>query len=198
VIRVPPSPSTPSPSTPSPSTRGRLLVATPSLTDPNFARTVILVLEHGDDGALGVVLNRPTDAELDRAVPGWSSVAAPPAVVYVGGPVAAGAAIALASGRGTGPGGGFTALFGGIGTVDLGREEEREHVDRIRVFAGYAGWAPGQLEAEIGEGSWFVVAASPLEDAFCRAPEHLWSGVLRRQGGRLSWFANFPVNASSN
>jgi putative transcriptional regulator len=180
-----------------PSARGQLLVATPSLLDPNFARSVVLVLEHGADGALGIVLNRPTDAVVGDAVPAWADAAPPPAVVFLGGPVALDAAIALAAGRAEGTSAGFTELFGGIGTVDLGREE-REHIDRVRVFAGHAGWGPGQLEGEIAEGSWFVVAASPLEDAFTGAPGELWSTVLRRQGGRVSWFANFPADRSSN
>jgi putative transcriptional regulator len=194
------------PSPEPPSIRGRLLVATPSLTDPNFARAVVLMLEHGADGALGVVLNRPTDAVLHDVLPDWAAAGAPPAVVYVGGPVAPDAAIALAAGPALGSSAGsadrfaepFAELFDGVGTVDLGRDEAREHIDRLRVFAGYAGWGAGQLESEVAEGSWFVVAATPLEDVFCEAPGELWATVLRRQGGRVAWFANFPPDPTSN
>src|SRR5687768_2508756 len=128
--------------------RGKLLVATPDLEDPNFFRTVVLMLEHTDDGALGVVLNRPTIAELTEPLPAWAPMAAEPAVVFTGGPVQPEAAIGL--GRrtpGEGEPDGFAALFGDLGTVDLERPPDAvvPVIDRIRVFAGYAGWGPGQL-----------------------------------------------------
>jgi putative transcriptional regulator len=180
--------------------RGKLLVATPDLEDPNFFRTVVLMLEHSDEGALGVVLNRPTVAEISEPLPAWAAMAAEPAVVFVGGPVQPEAAIAL--GRRASDGGepeGFAALFGDLGTVDLERSPEAvvPTVDRIRVFAGYAGWGPGQLEAEIEQNGWFVVDAQP-SDPWWQQPESMWREVLRRQRGDVRMFANFPMDPGSN
>jgi putative transcriptional regulator len=198
-----------------PSLRGRLLVASPMLVDPNFARTVILVLDHGlDSGALGLVVNRPTSLTVTAAVPTWSDHAAEPAVVFVGGPVAAESAIGLgAAGTGAGSGEavagwepdehaaeGFGAVgFFGLGTVDLSREpdEVRPAVATLRVYAGYAGWAPGQLEGEIDEGAWWVVDAEP-DDAWTRAPQDLWRMVVRRQPGRLRFASTYPEDPELN
>ena len=180
--------------------RGKLLVATPDLEDPNFFRTVVLMLEHNDDGALGVVLNRPSAAELTEPLPEWAPMAAEPAVVFVGGPVQPGAAIAL--GRravAEGEQDGFAALFGDLGTVDLERPPDGviPPVDRIRVFAGYAGWGPGQLETEISQQGWFVVDSQPADPWWSR-PELMWRDVLRRQRAELRMFANFPMDPASN
>lgn len=179
--------------------KGRLLVATPSLVDPNFDQTVVLVLEHADDGAVGVVLNRPAELAVGEPLPGWDRLAADPPVVFVGGPVSPEAAICL--GRGW-PGeevAGYEPLSEHLGTVDLSRDpdEVAPGVQALRVFVGYAGWGEGQLEAEIGSGAWFVVDASP-DDALSSEPDELWRTVLRRQGGRLAMFANFPSNPVMN
>jgi putative transcriptional regulator len=134
--------------------KGRLLVANPAMPDPNFHRTVVLVLAHQGDGALGVVLNRPSDLEVDSPLPRWERLVADPAVVFVGGPVAPGAAICLARvpdppvrlAGATGSGdGGWVPLLGELGTLDLERDPEdlAISVDAIRVFAGYAGWGSG-------------------------------------------------------
>lgn len=181
-----------------PSLKGRLLVALPVLVDPNFDRTVVLVLEHGDEGALGVVLNRPGDLRLDEPLPSWADVAAPPAVVFVGGPVGAGAAIGL----GLVPGApserdGFVQVAGDLGTVDLGSAPLDVGVAEVRVFAGYSGWGPGQLEDEILAGAWLVVDAGP-DDALSPDPSTLWRRVLRRQPGRTAWLANLPTDPSVN
>ena len=177
---------------------GRLLVASPVLADPNFARTVVLVIEHGEEGTVGVVLNRPTDLAVDDPLPGWSGAAAPPAVVFVGGPVAPGAALCLARVRDEGAPG-WSPVVEGVGTVDLseGLDEVLERVEGLRVFAGCAGWAPGQLEEEIDQGSWFVVDGHP-EDVLSTEPSRLWPAVLRRQGGRLALLAHFPLDPSLN
>ncbi|HUF84642.1 MAG TPA: YqgE/AlgH family protein [Acidimicrobiia bacterium] len=179
--------------------KGRLLVAVPGMYDANFDRTVVLVLEHGEDGAVGIVLNRPSDTEAGAAVPGWGLVAAPPAVVFVGGPVVPAGALAL--GEVADPDGaeGWTAVLGSVGLVDLGRAVEGAppDVERARLFAGHAGWSPGQLEGEITAGGWFVVDAEP-DDAFASQPAELWRAVLARQRGRLAWFANCPPDPSSN
>lgn len=173
-------------------------MALPVLVDPNFDRTVVLVLEHSPDGALGVVLNRPGDLRLDEPLPSWAGVAAPPAVVFVGGPVGAGAAIGL----GVVPGApaereGFVQVAGDLGTVDLASAPLEVGVAEVRVFAGYAGWGPGQLEGEIEAGAWLVVDAAP-GDALSPDPSTLWRRVLRRQPGRLWWLANVPTDASVN
>jgi putative transcriptional regulator len=190
---------------------GKLLVATPVMRDPNFDHTVVLLLDHNADGALGVVLNRPSAADVAGPLPQWVERAAPPAVVFVGGPVAPGSAICLARaaepsrspGRDETPagdeGGGWQPLFGGLGTVDLGRrpDEVDASVEAVRVFAGYAGWGAGQLESEIEAGAWFVLPTEP-GDALGDEPAGLWRRVLRRQGGVVAAMATFPAELSAN
>lgn len=178
---------------------GRLLVASPAMRDPNFDRSVVLLLEHGEDGALGIVLNRPTDTDLYAALPRWERLAAQPTVVFVGGPVAPAAAICLARSPSGEETEGWKPLFGGLGTVDLNLDPEEldAPLQEVRVFAGYAGWAPGQLEAEVEEGAWFVLDALPT-DALSAAPGDLWRAVLRRQGGDLAFMANFPDDPAMN
>jgi putative transcriptional regulator len=181
------------------SLRGRLLVATPTLYDPNFFRTVVLVLEHGDEGALGVVLNRPSETEVGESLPDWTSLASDPGVVFVGGPVSPDAAIGLARGGTADHTDGWAPLFGYLGTIDLGRPplELPVAVQNLRVFAGYAGWSAGQLDGEVESGGWFVLDAAP-DDVFTSAPGTLWASVLRRQGGRLAMFATAPPHPSLN
>lgn len=181
------------------SVRGRLLVATPSLYDPNFFRAVVLVLEHGEDGALGVVLNRPSDAAVGETLPGWGRVASEPDVVFVGGPVSPDAAIGVARVGEVNDAEGWAPLFGHLGTVHLGRDPLDLPVDvqNLRVFAGYSGWSEGQLDGELDAGGWFVVDAAP-DDVFTSEPDRLWVSVLRRQGGRLAMFASAPPHPSLN
>ncbi|MER3453489.1 MAG: hypothetical protein C4344_07695 [Acidimicrobiia bacterium] len=179
--------------------RGKLLVATPLIGDPNFERTVVLVLEHNDEGALGVVLNRPSEVELLGPLPGWDRFAAHPPVVFVGGPVSREAVIALARVGSDAPEGAVTPVVGPVGALDITRDPDEvgAGVEALRIFAGYAGWAPGQLEEEIDAGAWFVVEALP-GDTFDADPARLWRRVLRRQGGRLAIYANFPEDPSRN
>ena len=182
------------------SLRGQLLVAAPPLVDPNFDRTVVLVLEHGDDGGLGLVINRRSDTTLDDVFPEWRDLVAAPGVVFAGGPVATDAVIALARRRpGEHDDDKFVALFDDLGTVDLAEEplDVGSSLTALRVFAGYAGWAPGQLEAEIDQGAWFVVTLQP-GDPFAGIPERLWRDVLRRQRGEVALFANYPEDATVN
>ncbi|MGI9022450.1 MAG: YqgE/AlgH family protein, partial [Acidimicrobiales bacterium] len=168
----------------SPSFRARLLVAAPSLLDPNFVRTVVLILEHNDEGALGVVLNRPSDIAVGAALPGWGLLAAEPSVVFLGGPVSPTGAICL--GRSASEAGGEDRhpLFHGLGTVDLdgSPDDVAAAVIDLRVFAGHDGWGPEQREGEVDANAWFVVDAVP-GDAVSAQPERLWESVLRRQGG---------------
>ena len=179
--------------------QGRLLVATPTLYDPNFFRTVVLVLEHGEDGALGVVLNRPSESVVGETLSDWSSLASHPQVLFVGGPVAPDSAIGLARADAAYDAEGWVPLFGHLGTVDLGRPplELRVSVQNLRVFAGHAGWAAGQLDGEVDSGGWFVLDAAP-DDLFTAEPGALWTSILRRQGGRLAMFANAPAHPSLN
>jgi len=178
--------------------RGQLLVATPPLADPNFDGSVVLVLEHGEDGALGIIVNRPTEATLAAVLPEWRTHASPPAVVFRGGPVAPEAVIALARG-GHETASGWVSVFGDLGTIDIGRDpaDFAFSVEALRVFVGYSGWAPGQLEAELAQAAWFVVALHTT-DPFSAHPEHLWRDVLRRQRGRVAMFANYPDDPEVN
>jgi putative transcriptional regulator len=177
------------------SVRGRLLVATPDLADPNFSRTVVLMLEHGDEGALGVVLNRPIDLSVAEVLPDWVHLISAPACLFVGGPVAPTAVIGL--GRGDGPV--FQPLFDGLGTLDLDLDPAAyaPTMAGLRVFVGYAGWGPGQLETEVSAGGWLVLDLLP-DDPFSGTPSQLWATVLRRQGGRVAMFALAPEDPSTN
>jgi putative transcriptional regulator len=184
---------------------GQLVVATPQLGDPNFARTVVLLLQADeDDGALGLVLNRPTGTDLAEVLPDWAPMAAAPPYVFTGGPVQPNAAICLGHGRNGGTQvGAFSPLEGlpgtSVGTVDLDAPPEQlaPAVSEVRVFAGYAGWAAGQLEAEVEEGAWWVLDALPV-DAFSADPEQLWADVLRRQGAPIAFAANYPTDPTLN
>jgi putative transcriptional regulator len=182
------------------SLRGRLLVATPGLIDPNFFRAVLLVVEHTAEGAAGVILNRPSETEIDGTpLDSWKELAADPPLVFVGGPVAPDSAVCLARAAYDARPDGWEPVVGGLGVVDLSRgiDDFREGLDRLRVFAGYAGWGEGQLEAELNEGSWYILDADP-EDALTSMPLALWRFVLRRQRGKLALVANFPTDPSMN
>ena len=185
---------------------GRLLVATPVLADPNFRRTVILVVEHeAEEGTLGVVLNRPTDVPVERVLDAWSDLVTGPSVVFKGGPVAPNSALAIGLVPGDAEPLGWHALDGAaaamsrLGLVDLDAPPDllAPAIHRLRVYAGYAGWAPGQLKGEIDEGAWYVVPAEPA-DAFAGQPGELWGEVLRRQGGEMAFTATFPDDPSLN
>ncbi len=180
------------------SVAGRLLVAVPTMEDPNFARTVVYVIEHTPDGALGVVLNRPA-AGFDDALPYWHELLAEPAVPFVGGPVEPEAVLALARVLRVEASDGWQPLLGRVGTVDLTRppEEVRPEVEAVRIFAGYAGWSAGQLDAELSVSGWYVVDAV-TDDLLTADPAGLWRAVLRRQGGDLATAANFPHDPTTN
>jgi putative transcriptional regulator len=182
---------------------GRLIVANPLLPDPNFDRTVVMLLAYGEDGALGLVLNRPSETMLSAPLPRWERLAASPAVVFVGGPVQHQAVICLARALGhpaaAVPPQGWSAVLPDVGTIDLDLDpdELQGSLSQVRVFAGYAGWTAGQLEAEIGAGAWWILDAT-AEDAFCDEPEELWKRVLRRQGGPLALVASYPDDPMLN
>ncbi|HEY1616169.1 MAG TPA: YqgE/AlgH family protein [Streptosporangiaceae bacterium] len=178
---------------------GRLLAATPLLGDPNFRRTVILVVEDDPaEGTLGVVLNRPSEVPLAQVLDAWTELVTGPPVVFRGGPVSPNSALALALASGEAEPLGWRSLDGSpvmarVGLVDLEAPPEllADGISSFRVFAGYAGWGAGQLRSEIDEGAWYVLVGEPA-DAFIAEPERLWPEVLRRQGGELALVATFP------
>jgi putative transcriptional regulator len=184
---------------------GELLVATPLLGDPNFKRTVVLVVEHErEEGTLGVVLNRPTEVSVGQVLEPWTDLATGPSVVFTGGPVAPTSALALALATGDGEPLGWRGLDGAppmsrIGLVDLEAPPQvlAAEIVSLRVFAGYAGWGSGQLRAEIEEGAWYVLPGDPL-DPFMADPQRLWQAVLRRQGGELAMVATYPDDPRLN
>jgi putative transcriptional regulator len=184
---------------------GELLVATPLLGDPNFRRTVVLVVEHEpDEGTLGVVLNRPTEVSVQQVLEPWTDLATGPSVVFTGGPVSPTSALALALVPGKDEPIGWRALDGApalarLGLLDLDAPPRllAPAIQSLRVFAGYAGWSPGQLEAEIGEGAWYVLPAEP-GDVFAAEPERLWRAVLRRQDGDIAFLATYPDDPGMN
>ena len=179
------------------SLRGQLLVAGPAMLDPNFARTVVLVGEHSDEGAMGIVLNRPAPVSVAEAVPVLGDVVEPDASVHAGGPVQPEAVTVLA--EWDEPESAAVVVFGDIGFMraDAETEEVAPSMRRARVFAGYAGWGAGQLEAELEETAWFVEPAEP-DDVFAADADGLWSAVLRRKGGRYALIATMPVDPSVN
>ncbi len=181
---------------------GQLLVATPALLDPNFEDAVVLLLDFDADGALGVILNRPSEVPVGDVLPDWSDVAAPPPVLYVGGPVSTDSALAV----GALPGGdeasdpvGFRRLYGDIGIIDLDAPTEvvAPALAGLRVFAGYAGWGSEQLEAEVEAESWYVVP-SQHGDLFGVDAAGLRRRVLRRQPGELAWVSTRPLDPTLN
>jgi putative transcriptional regulator len=178
---------------------GRLLVASPWLGDDNFVRTVVLILDHGDDGALGLVLNRPSQTLVGDAIPGWGDQAAAPPYVHVGGPVGTTSAMALGRSGELDPCDGWRPLFDRLGTLDLTMRPSDIDVviEEVRIFAGHSGWSAGQLEAEIAADMWFVVPSEP-GDALCPNPATMWRDVLRRQPEPLASVANFPADLSLN
>ena len=181
---------------------GRLLVATPKLEDPNFARSVVLLLDHDDDGALGVIISRPTTVPVADVLPGWSELVTGPDVLFSGGPVATDSALGVAVLDGSDEDDtplGWRPLYPGAGLVDLDAPPEllAGMLTGMRVFAGYAGWGPGQLENEIAEGAWYVV---PAETGDLLDPDAvgLWRRVLRRQPGELAFVATCPLDPTQN
>lgn len=179
---------------------GKLLIAAPVLTDPNFARAVVLVCSHDPSGAFGLILNRPLEgALLSEHLPEWASYASSPAVVFLGGPVEPSVAFALASNDDVTRNDGFTPVFRGVSQLDLGVAMAEAHPPGvpIRVFVGYAGWGAGQLDGEVEAEAWFVVEPR-ASDAFTETPEDLWHAVLRRQAGRLAMFAYAPTDPRAN
>jgi putative transcriptional regulator len=177
------------------SLRGQLLVASPGLLDPNFRRTVVLVTEHGDHGAAGLVLNRPSEASVEEIVPQLDWLAAPGEPVYIGGPVEQNAVLVLAEFED--PEQSPVQVFGDLGFVALDEEEEAAEVRRRRIFAGYAGWGEQQLEAELARDDW-ILEPAVADDVFAEDGAELWRSVLRRKGGVFELVARMPEDPSVN
>jgi len=179
------------------SLRGQLLVAGPDLLDPNFRRSVLLVGEHGEEGAMGVILNRPSPVSVADAVPPLAELVDDADLVHVGGPVQPQAIVVLGDFRN--PGEAAALVLGSIGFLpgEIETAADVGSLARARVFAGYAGWGPGQLESEIAEASWILEPALP-EDVFTEEPDQLWSTVLRRKGGAFAVLALMPPDPSRN
>ncbi|MGH2948847.1 MAG: YqgE/AlgH family protein [Solirubrobacteraceae bacterium] len=178
--------------------RGKLLLASPTLLDPNFVRTVILVAEHTDEGAMGLVLNRPAASTVSEVVPDLAWLAGEDEQVYVGGPVAETAVIVLAEFvRPELAGALVEADLGFIGTDADDPEALEGAVRRARVFAGHAGWGPGQLEGELEEEAW-IVEPPRREEIFTEDAQGLWAAVLRRKGRRYALLATMPLDPSLN
>lgn len=170
---------------------GKLLVATPSLIDPNFYRTVILMLQDDEEGTVGVVLNRPSEEPVEDHLPEWLDRTMPPHVIHFGGPVEPEVAIGLSTSDE-----GMPASVPGLNLVDLSSPPPASEGPEVRIYSGYAGWGKDQLEAEIEMGSWYVVQASP-DDPF-EHPEGQWRRVLRRQPGILSLVSTYPDDVRAN
>jgi len=178
-----------------------LLLASPELLDPNFVDTVVLLLDADDEGAMGVVINRPSPVPVVAVLEGWGDIVAEPEVLFRGGPVSPEGALAVALLRDHQHAvpAGLRPVTDRLAIVDLEGEADDidAAVDGVRIFAGYAGWGAEQLEAEIEEGSWYVVP-SLAGDLFTGDPEHLWAQVLRRQPGELAWVSTRPFDPTLN
>jgi putative transcriptional regulator len=172
------------------SVRGKLLIASPGLTD-FFRRTVVLVLEHSEDGAVGLVLNRPSDTHVDEAVPDLAALAEPEALVHLGGPVGPDSVIVL--GRFEDPAEAASIVFGDLGVVDP--DSGSPELRAARIYAGHAGWGPGQLDGELEQEAW-IVAPAHASDPFDGGD--LWSRVLDRKGGGYALLARMPEDPSLN
>ena len=180
---------------------GRLLVASPKLTEPRFARTVVFILEHDGGGTVGVVLNRPTHTPVGHVLPDWEEAVSEPGVVFGGGPVMPDGALCLAElrGRHSHDAPGVRRVASGLATVDLDGDVAviLGVTGRLRVFAGHSGWAPGQLAEEMSTGSWYVLDGT-IDDAFSHEPAPLWRRVLRRQSPPLNLVSTYPPELGLN
>jgi putative transcriptional regulator len=179
------------------SVRGQLLIAGPTLLDPHFWRSVVLVIEHSEEGAFGLVLNRPSETTVAEAVPQLTGLVEPEADVFVGGPVQASAVIVLA--RFDDPQEAALIAFDDVGVLGIGEgiDELDVGVREGRAFVGHAGWGPGQLDSELERGDWILESAL-REDAFSADPTELWGRVLARKGGSYALVARMPPDPSVN
>ena len=177
------------------SLQGKLLVSSPSLIDPNFRKTVVLIAHHDDDGAMGLVLSRPSDVPAADAVPALEGFPGAADPIFVGGPVQPEAFMVLAEFEDVTDA--AAPIMDGLGFMPADSEPDDLSIRRLRLFAGYSGWGAGQLEAELAEPSWIVVDAV-TDDAFADDPDELWRTVLHRKGGPFSLMENMPFDPGLN
>jgi putative transcriptional regulator len=176
---------------------GQLLLASPALLDPNFRRSVLLIGVHSEEGALGVVLNRPSEVTVEEAVPQLGTAVAARELVYIGGPVQPASVVVLAEFCDPEPAGMLVVGRIGFPSADADVEDLAHSTTRRRVFAGFAGWGEGQLDAEVDHGDWIAHSALP-EDVFTELPDELWGSVLTRKGGSYALLARMPLDPSVN
>jgi putative transcriptional regulator len=175
---------------------GHLLVSNATLFDPNFRRTVVLVGHHDEDGAVGVVLNRPLDVSVVGTVPPLSDLVDPDEQLFEGGPVQPQAAIVLA--EFLDPAAASVVAFGSVGFLPEEVDEaDRSSIVRARIFVGYSGWGPGQLEAEVADDAWLLTPATEA-DVFTSAPGRLWEAVVTRLGPSYAMLRSMPSDPSLN
>lgn len=181
------------------STAGKLLIATPAIGDGNFEQSIIYMLHHDVEGALGVTINQPSELLVEELLPRWSDLTSNPAVIFSGGPVETDGFLGVAQAVGD-PGDDVVAVPG-TNVVTINLEDDpaitAASIDRLRIFRGYAGWGARQLDTELSAGAWFTVTAQP-NDLWSTTPEDLYDQVLRRQSGDMRWFANAPLDPSQN
>lgn len=181
------------------STRHRLLISVPDMGDPNFDQTVVFVIDHEEGGALGVVINRPSESPVSDHIADLDVELASPPVLFIGGPVSIGGILAIGRRKLDRQPSHVVALSGPLALIepDALVEGTVEGVEAVRIFTGYSGWAAGQLDGELAAGAWHVVDAMP-DDVLCAEPEQLWRRVMRRQGGRLAAHGLYPEDPSVN
>ncbi len=177
------------------SLQGKLLVSSPALHDPNFRKTVVLIAHHDEDGAMGLVLSRPSDVPAVHAVPELEGLPGAGDPVFVGGPVQPEAFMVLAEFDDVADA--AAPIMDALGFMAAEAEPEDLSVRRLRLFAGYSGWGVGQLEAELEESSWIVVDAQ-TDDAFADDPDELWRAVLHRKGGPFELMVDMPFDPGLN
>ena len=175
------------------SLQGQLLISSPLLHDPNFRRTVVLMTHHDDEGAMGLVLSRPSEIRVADAVPDLADLPGSDELVYVGGPVQPEAVVVLIEHESEPE----LPIVGNVAFMAAAADLDELDAVRTRVFAGYSGWGAGQLEDELGESSWIVVSAEP-DDAFAEDPDELWRTVLHRKGGKFTLIATMPYDPQLN
>jgi putative transcriptional regulator len=175
--------------------QGKLIVSSPSLIDPNFRKTVVLIAHHDEEGALGLVLSRPSDVAAAEAVPVLDGLPGAKDPVFVGGPVQPDAFMVLAEFEDVDDA--AAPIIDGLGFMPADAEPADLAIKRLRLFAGYSGWGSGQLEDELAEDSWIVVDAA-ADDAFADDPDVLWRTVVQRKGGSFSLMENMPFDPGLN
>jgi putative transcriptional regulator len=177
------------------SLQGKLLVSSPALHDPNFRKTVVLIAHHDDEGAMGLVLSRPSEVAAVHAVPALDGLPGANDPVFVGGPVQPDAFVVLAEFNDVDDA--AAPIMDRLGFMAAESEPEGLSIRRMRLFAGYSGWGAGQLETELAESSWIVVDAQ-TDDAFANDPDELWRTVLHRKGGPFELMVDMPFDPGLN